>query len=161
MKIISLTRDKVTLVDDEDFDRLNQFKWFAAYCPRRAGDGAFYAARTVCVGGLQGTVLMHREIMAAPRGVRIDHADRDSLNNQKINLRPVTASQNGANQGIPKHNTSGYKGVSFHKRHQKFIATIQFHGKAIHLGYFLVAEDAAEAYNEAASRLFGEFASLN
>jgi hypothetical protein len=89
---------------------------------------------------------------------RIDHRDLNPKNNSLDNLRLCTQSQNGANNKISKRNTSGYKGVSFHKPSGKWRAVIGYRKEKISLGLFYSKEDAAGAYTSAADRLFGEFA---
>lgn len=88
----------------------------------------------------------------------VDHVDLDRLNNRWVNLREASRSQNQHN--LPKFstNTSGYKGVSFHKCAGKWRATIRVNGKNLHLGYGATAEDAAELYAAAARKYFGDFA---
>jgi hypothetical protein len=91
----------------------------------------------------------------------VDHKDRNKLNNQKSNFRSATAIQNTANQSVMSNNTSNYRGVAWHKKHQKWIANIMFAKKRIHLGYFQDKIEAAKAYDKAALYYFGEFAVLN
>ena len=91
----------------------------------------------------------------------IDHIDRNKSNNIWINLRECTASENKANSTKQSNNTSGYKGVHWHKRANKFRAKIQFQKKLIHIGLFTSAEEAAAAYNTKAIELYGEFANIN
>jgi hypothetical protein len=85
MKEIRLTQEKVTLVDDEDYEYLNQFKWYAHLNP----DGKFYAMRMKpeIKGTRRGVINMHRVIMKCDNGVCVDHINRNSLDNQKCNLR--------------------------------------------------------------------------
>jgi len=85
----------------------------------------------------------------------IDHIDGDRSNNRIDNLRIATRSQNRANSGTSKNNTSGIKGVNAHKN--RFHARIMHNGTAIHLGSFKTVEEAAKARREAAERLHGEF----
>jgi hypothetical protein len=80
--------------------------------------------------------------------------------NRIENLREATNAQNGANQGKPSTNTSGYKGVHWDKCNKKWVAQIRVNRKATHLGYFTNIEDAAATYQAAARQYFGEFAHL-
>jgi len=151
MKEITLTRGKIALVDDDDFEWLSKFRW-RAY---RNQCGCWYARRG------ESSIFMHREILGEPLGVEVDHRDGDGLNNQRYNLRLATHSQNLCNRGKQRNNTSGYKGVSWFKRVGKWHARIQINGRDKHLGYFDILEEAARAYNVAALEHFGEFAKLN
>lgn len=89
----------------------------------------------------------------------VDHKDRNKLNNSRVNLREATRSQNNSNIPLPSHNTSGYMGVSKHGNY--WLATIKAEGKKLCLGYHATKEAAALAYNAAALKYRGEFASLN
>lgn len=76
--------------------------------------------------------------------------------------REATTSQNNQNVGIRRHNTSGYKGVTWNKWHQKWRAQIAVDGRnQHHLGYFDDPREAALAYDAAAVELHGEFAKTN
>lgn len=101
---------------------------------------------------------MHLNIELTDLPEQIDHADGDDLNNRFANLRPATQNQNQHNKGIYSNNTSGFKGVSFHKKTQKFSAGIRINGVRKHLGLFSTPEAAHAAYVKAANDNFGEFA---
>jgi hypothetical protein len=88
----------------------------------------------------------------------IDHIDLNRANNAIGNLREATHSTNKANRLAPSNNTSGIKGVGFSKAQRKWQASICRQYKQTHLGFFETKEEAAEAYRQAATRLFGEFA---
>lgn len=88
----------------------------------------------------------------------IDHRDGNSMNNRWANLRLSTVSSNAANRKRYRSNTSGYKGVSFHRRMRRWTAYITKDGRRYTLGCFDTAEAAHEAYAAAARELFGEFA---
>lgn len=160
MKKIPLTGNQANgrfvLVDDEDYETLNHWKW-------RYHFG--YAARGQYSHMERGrtrnkTVRMHRQIMAAPKGVLVDHVNGDTLDNRRVNLRLATRADNNRNVGIRRDNSTGYKGVIAY-RWGSFGAYIRADGVRRHLGSFPTARDAAIAYNEAAIELFGEFAKLN
>lgn len=88
----------------------------------------------------------------------MDHKDTVRLNNAWANLRAATHSQNQANSKRPKNNTSGVKGVWWHKKRQRWRAAIGRNGKTYSLGDFKSISAAKEAYAKAASAAFGEFA---
>lgn len=89
---------------------------------------------------------------------KIDHRDLDRSNNRWSNLREATQSQNCANAPLTRRNTSGFKGACFDKSNGKFVASVRFQGRHIHLGHFDTAYEAHLAYVAGAHRLFGEFA---
>lgn len=154
MKKICLQAGQFTLVDDEDFEYLNQWKWHIAngYVKRTQylkGDKKELRKRT--------TIQMHRVIMNTPIGMETDHRDGNKLNNQKNNLRFATRSQNMMNIGLRKDNVSGIKGVSWNKRDKKWQPQICINQKIISLGYCNSKEEAIEKYNKKARELFGEF----
>lgn len=155
MKQISLTQGKFAIVDDQDYDWLNQWKWY--YNNK-------YAKRKTLGGKTKRkTIYMHRLIMNALSGLLdIDHKDGNFLNNRRANLRFCNDSQNQRNKHAKKINAlSNYKGVSWHKRNKKWIANLVFNQKLIHIGYFKKEIEAAKAYDKKAKELFGEFARLN
>jgi len=159
MKLILLTKGMEAMVDDEDFDFLMQWRWFA-WTP---GYSTFYARKTCkVVPGVHSR--MHREVMGRYHNVWgsiLDHIDGNGLNNCKSNLRFCTHAENSRNAGPNALNKSGIKGVCWHVRSKKYIATISLNRKLIHIGYFTDPIEAAKAYNEAAIKYHGEFARLN
>lgn len=153
MKEIDLTRGQVALVDDEDFEYLNQFKW----CVQK-GKNTLYAVRNNYNNGKSATQYMHGAIL---NGKGIDHIDHNGLNNQRSNLRLCSQSENSMNTQKYANKSSSFKGVSFHKLSGKWRAYIMINGKETHLGYFTSEIEAAKAYNTKAIALFCEFANLN
>lgn len=89
---------------------------------------------------------------------KVDHWDRDGLNNRWANLRSATVSQNLQNSGIRADNTSGFKGVSWSSSRGKWVAQISIYGKRTPLGRYFIKDEAIAAYRAAAERHFGEFA---
>ena len=154
MKRIKLTQGKFALVDDEDFEWLNERKW----CAAKTTYGGFIADSWD--GKLKRTIRMHREITNAPKGLDVDHKNHDTLDNRRENLRVCTRSQNLSNQRKTR-GSSKYKGVSWFKRRKKFQAYIKKNSKHIGLGYYANEVQAAKAYDKKAKELFGEFACLN
>jgi hypothetical protein len=118
MKTIQLSNGGEALVDDEDFERLNQFKWRNSKTPNNlyAESGAF--------------LRMHRLIMNCPDGLIVDHIDGDGLNNQKSNLRICSHQDNICNtRKTPGKFASDYKGVTKPKWDNRWQATICRDGK--------------------------------
>lgn len=153
MKLISLTQGKFAKVDDEDFEWLNQWKW---YCKEG------YACRNGRTeNGNRCTVMMHRDILNTPNELDGDHKDGDKLNNQRYNLRSCTRGQNKRNSDKHLDSKSPYKGVFWIERLKKWQASITVNYKQKYLGVFLNAEDAARAYDAAAKEYHGEFAKTN
>jgi hypothetical protein len=145
MKEITLTHGKVALVDDEDFDFLNQFKWFA-----KESNNTYYAQRGVWNGENMTPQRMHRIIMKdIPDGMFVDHIDGNGLNNQKSNLRIATKSQNAQNMCVRSDNVSGCTGVSWQDATLRWQVSIQVNGKRIFLGCFSDLQDAIEARRNA------------
>lgn len=154
MKLIPLTLGLFTQVDDEDYDYLNQWKWHA-----HPNHNCCYAVRTIFdSNGKKKNIRMHREILKPQEGEQIDHKDHNGLNNTRENLRIANYSTNGANNR-QKPGRSGYRGVSFVRNLIR--ARIHVLGKEIALGIHGTLIQAAEAYDLAALKYFGEFAMLN
>lgn len=163
MKHICLSQGKVAIVNNSDFVNLSRWKWNAL----RGRDGKFYAVRTSqkSESPIRKTIYMHRVILGVTRLVEVDHKDGDGLNNKRRNLRTATATQNRRNQGLERcNNTSGFKGVTWHKNRNKWQAQIGMGGrkrKVIYLGLYSAPREAAIAYDLAAKKLYGRFARLN
>jgi len=159
MKKIPLTQGKFAIVDDEDFDCLNQWKWQATF------DGYnWYAVRAVKYDGKRTSQMMHRQILglAADDKRQVDHCNRNGLDNRQENIRICNSSQNQHNGKKNKHGLSSqYKGVSWHKQVQKWTAQLVVFGKHLYLGCFNNEVDAAKVYDKAAVEHFGEFARVN
>ena len=154
MKTIPLTRGLTTQVDDEDFEWLSRFKWCASF-GKTSGP---YAARGARISGKSHLIFMHREILAPPSGMQVDHINRDPLDNRRANLRLATAGQNYVNgsRALPK---SGFRGVEYAPRAtKKFFVRTLIEGKRVYVGSFATAEEAARVASDHRLRRFGEFA---
>lgn len=101
---------------------------------------------------------LHRVLLGATKGCQVDHVNGNGLDNRRENLRLCTQTLNNGNQRLAKHNTSGIKGVAFHKASKKFRAYISVGDRHKHLGLFLTEAEARQAYRDAALAYFGEFA---
>lgn len=160
MKEIRLSQGKCALVDDDLFEYLSQWKWHA----RRDPSGGWYAQRTHYIPGRGSrAVQMHRQIIGHvlhPR-MDVDHVDRNGLNNQGSNLRLASRRENASNRGATRSGTSGFKGVTWYKKHGNWLSQIRKDGKRHHLGYFQSKIAAAIAFNIAAVRLNGVYAFVN
>ncbi len=151
-KKIKLTKGVFATVDEKNFECLSQHKW------QYHDQG--YATRKKQKNGVRKTIYMHREIMKCPKGVCIDHMDRDRLNNTEANLRRCSRSQNQINRSSSGQ-SSEYKGVDFKKRAKKWRARISVNWETLHIGHFNTEIEAAKAYDEKAFKTFEEFAVLN
>ena len=156
MKEIQLTQGKVAIVDDGDYEYLNQWKWYYDHG---------YARRDKIRDKKKKRIYMHSFIMNTPAGMETDHKDNDKpdhgLDNRRDNLRVATNAQNKMNKGKGIDNASGYKGVHWDKRDNKWRATISMENRKKSLGYFTDPIEAARAYDAAARLHHGEYASLN
>lgn len=153
--LVPLTRGKFAIIDAADAPLVAGYNW----CARHQGN-KWYAARGERLGGKNETIFMHRALLGAHAvdGLDTDHENGDGLDNRRANLRPATKSQNQANVGRRRHNTSGYKGVVWHARAGKWAAYVRHNDRPNYLGLFVTPEEAHAAYCEAAKRLHGEFA---
>ena len=156
MKEIELSRGYKAQVDDEDYERVNQFKWHV-----HPGTNNWYAIRYVPGEGKN--QLMHRFVLNLTNSsTRVDHSpDPSGLNNQRSNIRIASSQTNNYNRRLNTDNTSGFKGVTWHSQAKKWRATIKVNQKKLSLGYFTNPKDAAKAYDTAALQYHGEFAKTN
>jgi len=136
-------------VDAADYEWLSQWPWHA-----HSGGYAGRIENGKCI-------LMHRQIMQPPKGMIVDHVNRNHLDNTRTNLRLSTRAENARNAGKRRNTVSRFKGVDYIPKSKKWRARLSTCGKRICLGYFEVEEDAARAYDLAAVQYFGEFARLN
>lgn len=162
---IALTKGQWAIVSEEDYDYLIQFNWCAFQSPKVKN--AYYAKRDVVEGHgdkkIKRSILMHRLIYERafeklPNGFHADHRNRQPLDNRISNLRKATNQENCFNTGKHSNNTSGYKGVYWHRRKNCWFGKITKDRKQYMLGYFVDPKEAHDAYKRAALQLHGEFA---
>lgn len=153
MKEIPLTKGRVAIVDDEDFERLTAVKWKLNNCG--------YAVRNLPRnGGPRGQQMLHRAVLGLAKGdpMQVDHVNGDKLDNRRANLRLCTPQQNALNRPATARSKSGVKGVCRAPASDLWRASICANGKRHYLGRFTTIDEARAAYNRAALQLHGEFA---
>jgi len=154
---IPLTQGKFAIIDDEDWDLVKGYKWYA----NKQGN-TFYAITNIRKpDGTRTLLYMHRLLLDLKKGEYCDHINHNGLDNRRCNLRSVTKQQNQMNQQKNKNGSCEFKGVSYYKRDKKWLAQIKINGKRIFLGYFNTPLEGALAYDRKAKELFGEYANLN
>lgn len=149
MKKVKLSQNKLTLVENNDFKKVNQYKWFYqhGYAATHQVDGKF--------------IYLHRFLLDATKGDIVDHINRNKLDNRRSNLRFITQSQNVFNSKILTTNKSGYRGVYYKKDAKKWCARIEIAKKLHYLGYFNNPKEAAAAYNQKGLAELGIYAFQN
>lgn len=135
-------------VDAADYEWLSRWTWHM-----QGGHAIRYEVKKL--------IFMHRQIAQPPRGMIVDHKNRNKLDNTRDNLRICTHGENTQNAGKRVDTFSRFKGVSYRKEREKFFAQIYHHNEQFYLGLFDKELDAARAYDRRAIELFGEFARVN
>ena len=170
-KSIVLLRGEIALVDDEDYERLQEYKWIKSYYGYVVTNYSIYSDGTTSkthrkkkgIRGRSVSIRMHREILGVSVEQEIDHKDGNPLNNQKENLRICNSAQNKRNQKKRCNCKCKYKGVKVDNRNKinKWISSITVNYNTIYLGSFSNEEQAAKAHDKSAIKYFGKFARLN
>ncbi len=146
------------LVDDKDYDWLNQYSW--SY-------GKVNSNRKVKIyayAHINGKMTrMHNLIMgeSQDKSLTVDHKNSNTLDNQRLNLRWATKSQQSAGKLKAVNCTSKYKGVYWYDSRKCWMAQLMNNGNRIFIGYYINEKEAALAYNRVAIKYHGEFAQLN
>lgn len=164
MKEIILTQGKKAIVDDEDFEFLNQYDWCVAMAREKRWGYKAVKGFTYSKNGKKQTqmIQMHRIIMLSPPDIfDVDHIDGNSLNNQKSNLRICTHAENMMNIRRRVSSSSRFRGVTFNKQDKRWRARFFLGGKSLLDKKFNKEEEAALIYNEFCKKYHGEFARLN
>ena len=140
------------LIDDWQYYNISKYRW---YIDNNGYAQSFFNKKITS---------MHRFILGItdPK-IICDHINKNRLDNRLSNLRITDNKNNSRNTSSRKNALSKYLGVSFQypNKYRYIKAKIRVDGKLIHLGTFKTEEDAALAYNNAAIKYFGEYASLN
>ncbi len=148
--IFIVLSDINVLIDKEDYFLIAEKNWFIV----KRGSKQYVVTNTK-----EGQIYLHRYLLKANEEQIIDHINGNGLDNRRLNLRFCTSTENNQNRRVIKINKTGYKGVQL--RGTRFTSKIIVNKKDIWLGTYLTVEEAAQAYNAAAIKYFGEFASLN
>jgi len=143
LKTIQLYGGAETLVDDSDFEWLSTFKWHNSHG---------YARTWLTLDGVRTSRTMHQLLMPRVAGKYTDHINRNKLDNRRVNLRLVTRSENNRNAGLPRHNTTGVKGV-VKLSNNRWMAQIDFNERHYYIGVYATIELATAARVEFEDRL--------
>lgn len=130
-----------TLIDLEDIDKVKNIKWWK-------NERGYVNSKNI---------MLHKLIMDCPKNKVVDHINHDPLDNRKSNLRICSQNENRFNSRIRKDNTTGYPGIMFIKKSNKYRAKITKNGITHNLGYFNTLEEAIKVRKEAEEKYFGEF----
>ena len=150
MKTVPLGLKRRMKICDCHFEQVMEHKWYF--------DGR-YARRDIRVDGKRSRQYLHRLVGGVKTGQVVDHKNMDKLDNRCSNLRIATASQNAANS--VKSNQTGYRGVQPHPQSKAKPWRAYIGGKPRTIGLFRTREEAAEAYNKEALKMYGDYARLN
>lgn len=148
IKIFFFNTDTFTKIDSDDYEKVKDICW-------TLGSNGYVYGRLRGYKNKQ--VLLHNFLMNPPKGMEIDHLFGDTLDNRQKMLRIVTSSQNNMNKGEQSNNSSGHRGVHYHKQAQKWWAYINKEGHRYDLGLFESFEEAVTTRKEAEIKFFGEF----
>lgn len=156
---IKLSKGKVAVVDDADFQLVSKYKWSVSQNNSSSSGKKvlFYAVTTIN----RKTTYMHRLIALPPTGLQVDHRNHDTLDNRRQNLRVCSRTQNQANRETLPQKKSRFRGVHWNRENRNWVAHIKVNQKGKHLGAFSEEGEAAKAYDAAAECAFGEYAILN
>lgn len=161
MRHIELTQGFQTVVDDDLYDWLSQWKWY--YRKRTGSRQGGDVVRTLHGYDKEGhvksqTLYMASLICPVPAGFVIDHKDRNPLNNQRSNLRRATYRNNSNNSVARTNNKVGVRCVHWSEAKQRFIVQVSVDGKRKWVGAFRTVEEAAEVAAKAQKKYYGKFA---
>lgn len=151
--VVQLTQGKETLIDKEDIDLIQQYKWHYRKSGRTNGRNGYAESKK--------GVFMHNLIINKVGNLVIDHINRNGLDNRRSNLRLVTKQQNHHN--FPKKGHNKYRGVQLkpNLKLNPWEVILKYNKKVVFNKTFATAEEGAKAYNEQAIKYYGDVAQLN
>jgi hypothetical protein len=150
---VPLTKGYEAIIDAEDVDLVKGHNWWSEVCFKADGSLRAVYARS----DTSGMQYIHRVIMRADEFHLVDHIDGNGIDCRKSNMRLTANTGNSQNKKINCNNTSGFKGVTWNKRREKWEVKIMAYRKKKHIGYYVSLDDAAEAYSKASAIYHGEF----
>lgn len=151
---ITLTKGYHAVIDADDVPLVGGFNWLALLAPRTV----YVMRHKKTQAGPNVKFYLHRVLLDAPPGLTVDHINGDGLDNRRANLRLATHAENCRNARRASTNTTGFKGVTYLQREQRWQAQLYFEGQLKYLGSFEHPELAHAVYCAAARFYFGEFA---
>jgi len=156
--LIPLSQGKFAIIDDEDWDLVKGYKWYA-----KKHENTFYAVTNIRKpDGKYKKLCMHRLLLDLKKGEICDHINHNGCDNRRSdNIRKATKQQNEMNKTKRKNCSSIYKGVYFDKIRERYRVQICFNKKKISLGAIKTELEGALLYDLKAKELFGEYACLN
>ena len=161
MKHIQLTKNKIAIVDDEDFDFLSKFKWCSSHGYAVTPiyiEGSYH--KTLCPKGKYKQIRMHRLLLSVDDTKEVDHRNMDRLDNRKENLRVASRAENMRNKGMQVNNTSGFKGVGWDKQRKKWRVQIKADDIRVVKRFDSLVE-AQDFYKDSATIYHKDFARIN
>ena len=162
VKEIFLTQGKIAIVDEADYELVNSLKWYYAARTGRFKHLPGYAVRNWRFeDGSRRTVFLHDFLMGSKPGQKVTFINSETLDCRRENLRFATKVEIQRHQRIQTNKSLQFKGVDFNKKANVFRARIQISGKTHMLGFFPTDVEAAQAYDAAARKHFGELAAVN
>lgn len=138
-------KEYTILIDDGDFNSVNNIVW----TPTVKTNGIYFRNTT------GGSKYLHQHILGITDGLIIDHINRNTLDNRRINLRHASQSINAYNSKLSSRNTSGYRGISFCNDRKKWEVRMVLYKKRVYFGQFDNIDDAINIIDKINNKMFG------